>query len=318
MGRDPRLGPSEESIRTFQPTRPYGARPYSTQAAQSTTCFNPRAPMGRDVSEGPDRKTVEEFQPTRPYGARRQLDVLERQRVGVSTHAPLWGATLVGEHVGGPAVVSTHAPLWGATRCSMHLGLRFSRFNPRAPMGRDRSPSDGRSSSSVVSTHAPLWGATIRWPFPSTAMWFQPTRPYGARRRGRASSCWRPCFNPRAPMGRDRGQAPSRLRARVSTHAPLWGATQRGGERGEPAPVSTHAPLWGATSLAYFEIRAGNVSTHAPLWGATSRQRTAPPTTTCFNPRAPMGRDTKPVPLCIPPMVSTHAPLWGATHAWDV
>ena len=50
-------------------------------------------------------------------------------------------------------------------------------------------------------------------------------------------------FNPRARMGRD--FAGLEAAARVSIHAPAWGATRRLDQRFDK--VSIHAPAWGAT-----------------------------------------------------------------------
>ena len=99
--------------------------------------------------------------------------------------------------------VSTHAPLWGATGLRRAGGRQRACFNPRAPMGRDcaravchvglfivstHAPLWGATplltaiqSSHEVSTHAPLWGATRRAYLCSQQRTFQPTRPYGAR-----------------------------------------------------------------------------------------------------------------------------------------
>ena len=77
-------------------------------------------------------------------------------------------------------------------------------------------------------------------------------------------------FNPRAPMGRDLGESVGEsMRATVSTHAPLWGATY-------PTPslmvfaisFNPRAPM--GRDLSYtVVITTHSVSTHAPLWGAT-------------------------------------------------
>jgi len=54
--------------------------------------------------------------------------------------------------------VSIHAPAWGATSMEPIL-VRFFRFNPRARMGRDWG-ADGSWLLRDVSIHAPAWGAT--------------------------------------------------------------------------------------------------------------------------------------------------------------
>ena len=170
------------------------------------------------------------------------------------------------------------------------------------------------------------------------------------------------CFNPRAPMGRDCHARAHwyRYAAGFNPRAPMGRDTLAGINGATSLPVSTHAPLWGATNVLpmYFyaalgfnprapmgrdsrtpltatdgcefqptrpygarlagaltKVSRSLVSTHAPLWGATRFSRAISATSSSFNPRAPMGRDAEPRSrrLCV--VVSTHAPLWGATAA---
>jgi len=76
--------------------------------------FNPRARMGRDNLHG-----------------------VGFSRIGVSIHAPAWGATDDGNWIRKVEEVSIHAPAWGATEA-----LRRA------------------ENLSEVSIHAPAWGAT--------------------------------------------------------------------------------------------------------------------------------------------------------------
>jgi len=65
--------------------------------------------------------------------------------------------------------------------------------------------------------------------------------------------------------------------------------------------VSIHAPAWGATKKQDDRGRPYYVSIHAPAWGATSNQRAAAYSSSCFNPRARVGRDGLPsrqLPRC--------------------
>ena len=214
------------------------------------------------------------FQPTRPYGARHPARLPMRVlQPRVSTHAPLWGATALRLPVVGQLVVSTHAPLWGATCGRSSASLGRAKFQPTRPYGARPSSSQTRSRCAL----------------------FQPTRPYGARRRSRFL-----------------GQNPYL----VSTHAPLWGATNWHWAKGSSLRVSTHAPLWGATDVRHPELARRLVSTHAPLWGATTPACQPRQAGSCFNPRAPMGRDQQAGGLVgRVGVVSTHAPLWGATRS---
>jgi len=117
----------------FQSTRPRGARlatadPVTTEdvsihapawgatrpifRVSPVKRFNPRARVGRDLTLLPFRTRLV-FQSTRPRGARH----------GVTDLDPVLG-------------VSIHAPAWGATIPPSKL-LSIRRFNPRARVGRD-------------------------------------------------------------------------------------------------------------------------------------------------------------------------------------
>ena len=193
--------------------------------------------------------------------------------------------------------------------------LLRNRFNPRARVGRDLA-CQVVDIGQLVSIHAPAWGAT-------------PDARALERRRD------------------------------VSIHAPAWGATQsstglrcsvefqstrpRGARPREIRQyalgdrVSIHAPAWGATLDHVGLNDLGRVSIHAPAWGATPSPCPGSRSTGCFNPRARVGRDSKPSALstslmqfqstrprgarlfsCMfptpPSWVSIHAPAWGATR----
>ena len=60
-----------------------------------------------------------------------------RQTPLVSTHAPVMGATYLLCALFASTDVSTHAPVMGATRCVTQPHSSFQRFNPRARDGRD-------------------------------------------------------------------------------------------------------------------------------------------------------------------------------------
>ena len=191
------------------------------------------------------------------------------------------------------------------------------RFQPTRPYGaRHPARLPMRVLQPRVSTHAPLWGATCgRCSASLGRAMFQPTRPYGARPSSSQTRSRCALFQPTRPYGARRrsrflGQNPYL----VSTHAPLWGATNGHWAKGSSLRVSTHAPLWGATDVRHPELARRLVSTHAPLWGATTPACQPRQAGSCFNPRAPMGRDQQAGGLVgRVGVVSTHAPLWGAT-----
>ncbi len=91
-----------------------------------------------------------------------------------------------------------------------------------------------------------MWGATFNTSFGEGNSVFQSTRPCGARL--------------------------------------LWWY------RCSAARVSIHAPVWGATAFASRVATKAAVSIHAPVWGATGLDRAAK-SIKSFNPRARVGRD---------------------------
>ncbi len=207
MGRDFRADARRTTLTAFQPTRPYGARRAVDAKLSKAGVFQPTRPYGARLPRPSTLVSIcRRFQPTRPYGARharrnqrrdlassfnprapmgrdeRAADVLLRGPRFQPTRP--YGARQQDTADGNRWLrVSTHAPLWGATRRSAHEGIPLAGFNPRAPMGRD----------AVLARHL------------GNQLEFQPTRPYGARRRTSIPTPLRRCFNPRAPMGRDGG-----------------------------------------------------------------------------------------------------------------
>ena len=189
--------------------------------------FNPRTRVGCDVSVLTLIRARLLFQSTHPRGVRQVMMESKQWDFSVSIHAPAWGATRSSKvrksagtgfnprtRVGcdheahffaARQVVSIHAPAWGAT-----------------------SPAFDWSPECWVSIHAPAWGATAMMAaMPAPAFSFQSTHPRGVRHAPHAGFRLRmPCFNPRTRVGCDAHSAVLiRGRARVSIHAPAWGAT---------------------------------------------------------------------------------------------
>ena len=99
----------------FQSTHPHGVRRTSTGSWGWPPCFNPRTHMGCDGVES-----------------------IGQRRVGVSIHAPTWGATSSERELQPNRLVSIHAPTWGATvMVGAGFGLQIHCFNPRTHMGCD-------------------------------------------------------------------------------------------------------------------------------------------------------------------------------------
>ena len=79
--------------------------------------------------------------------------------------------------------------------------------------------------------------------------------------------------------------------ARISIHAPQWGATVANHVENLCVIISIHAPQWGATSYRDVVRFVSRISIHAPQWGATNH----------CHPTGPFR------------YISIHAPQWGAT-----
>ena len=85
------------------------------------------------------RHTRRWFQSTHPHGVR---------RVDPSNYS---------EEIG----VSIHAPAWGATRLLILMSLRSVLFQSTHPHGVRLNYTDAKIQKESVSIHAPAWGATI-------------------------------------------------------------------------------------------------------------------------------------------------------------
>ena len=127
-----------------------------------------------------------------------------------------------------------------------------------------------KSMPMKVSIHAPVWGATRWQPVSSaTQAMFQSTHPCGVRLDNNDISVKTYAFQSTHPCGVRLNFAIVRLFARVSIHAPVWGATvQSNPVKSDLAFQSTH-PC--GVRLYWLHIRGDSmVSIHAPVWGATN------------------------------------------------
>ena len=192
-------------------------------------------------------------------------------------------------------------------------------FQSTHPRGVRHHAPDAGQSGPVVSIHAPAWGATWSWPFTGTIPgMFQSTHPRGVR-RFRTFHYWMEhrCFNPRTRVGCDAVALIHGIAGRMfqSTHprgvrrasATFLAATAR---------VSIHAPAWGATwytsqtssPLLSFNPRTRvgcDINADIDRWNYDQFQST--------HPRGVRHRQ-RPA-ASVPAAVSIHAPAWGATHA---
>ncbi len=187
--------------------------------------------------------------------------------LGVSTHAPAWGATvekrdpvvrylfqLTPPHGGRlerrgvfhvVLVVSTHAPAWGATLDFAASGYR-DRFQLTPPHGGRRHATPSWMVL-IVSTHAPAWGATYQVRLRRAVLTFQLTPPHGGRPGATSTSEYPGSFQLTPPHGgRPFGRWWFPWRTRFNSR-PRMGGDHRHTVKGHDRLVSTHAPAWGAT-----------------------------------------------------------------------
>ena len=256
------------------------------------------------------------FQSTHPSGVRqRGHGFLLKGSLFQSTH-PSGVRHLQLSHLTYRFEISIHAPQWGATNTRLSALPCLGHFNPRTPVGCDRSSDT---------------------PYPRTRYYFNPRTPVGCDRNGWCPRSPQPHFNPRTPVGCDSLLIIS-LRTghhfnprtpvgcdeiihavggfdTISIHAPQWGATDGTATFRSDAVISIHAPQWGATTdnQLISDTMIG-ISIHAPQWGATSPEgATALVHTISIHapqwgatPRRPIGG--------LPREISIHAPQWGATN----
>ena len=137
-----------------------GRDAWRSDASLSLPSFNPRARMGRDIGYIPYAGHLGVSIHAPVWGATGERMLHVEWKV-VSIHAPVWGATQANKARLAQIGVSIHAPVWGATHGYVTEDLTC-RFNPRARMGRDAPLTFGREVQGV-SIHAPVWGATEGW-----------------------------------------------------------------------------------------------------------------------------------------------------------
>ena len=173
------------------------------------------------------------FQSTLPRGERRVCGVLCKRTIGVSIHAPTWGATAAKTTRTNGYQVSIHAPTWGATLFLSSRARTHKRFNPRSHVGSDHrvthraadttgfNPRSHVGSDSAcrrgLHTFACFNPRSHVGSDPYVAMTedgrkvFQSTLPRGERRIISTSLFIERCFNPRSHVGSDLSWGPYRF-----------------------------------------------------------------------------------------------------------
>ncbi len=165
----------------------------------------------------------------------------------------------------------------------------------------------------MVSIHAPVWGATNRTGGNSPRWWFQSTRPCGARQSSGVRSGHAAGVSIHAPVwGATSDALICDCTCAVSIHAPVWGATRTYALRKLSSLFQSTRPCGARPESALAAARRQRVSIHAPCGarpvdhkiplhhlvfqstrpcGARRDHTTCLLSSSCFNPRARVGRD---------------------------
>ena len=155
------------SLFSFQSTHPRGVRPFGALDSSLTGHFNPRTREGCDAAHFIRRGTCRDFNPrtregcdfsfarlivtpftfqsTHPRGVRLQNKASQRRYRPISIHAPVRGATIVGDGQFYSFVISIHAPARGATLSRWIKDGKIQDFNPRTREGCDLSITSTKS-----------------------------------------------------------------------------------------------------------------------------------------------------------------------------
>ena len=137
VGCDDLFGDLVSALALFQSTHPSGVRRRRYDTRPHSTDFNPRTPVGCDRSQRRDKSHGKHFNPRTPVGC----DLILRGdgvEVGISIHAPQWGATRVAKIVIANCLFQSTHPS-GVRLRRLHHPNRLRDFNPRTPVGCDRA-----------------------------------------------------------------------------------------------------------------------------------------------------------------------------------
>ena len=122
----------------FQSTLLHEERRATTKLYQQTLAnFNPRSYMRSDTDKLDLDGNIDLFQSTLLHEERLANTLLTTQALGISIHAPTWGATNAVVRKVTAEQISIHAPTWGATSTGQVGRGSPKNFNPRSYMRSD-------------------------------------------------------------------------------------------------------------------------------------------------------------------------------------
>ncbi len=149
-----------------------------------------------------------------------------------------------------PTHVSIHAPVWGATD-ALGCFATARQFQSTPPCGGRQALSILESEKSQFQSTPPCGGRLDGLRDRLNLTEFQSTPPCGGRLDTESGTPSDDLFQSTPPCGGRHLKGVILCGyARVSIHAPVWGATRGGGGGGGGYAVSIHAPVWGATKEA--------------------------------------------------------------------
>ena len=187
-------------FRTFQSTHPRGVRHRRVAEQTYTNYFNPRTHVGCDPLIFTIVLYISNFNPRTHVGCDGSK-YGSPQGVGISIHAPTWGATYrIAFNKTLLEFQSTHPR--GVRLDSQFVTLQRRYFNPRTHVGCDIVGSQVVRATRI-SIHAPTWGATSGARSSLITGLFQSTHPRGVRPWTPARALDYLNFNPRTHVGCD-------------------------------------------------------------------------------------------------------------------
>jgi len=122
--------------------------------------FNPRPRMGGDAEDQGLQAGQGQFQSTPPHGGRPFMGIPAACRLGVSIHAPAWGATFGGTFWRTGKRCFNPRPRMGGDLWRNLLEDRQTLFQSTPPHGGRQERGAALIFVEQVSIHAPAWGAT--------------------------------------------------------------------------------------------------------------------------------------------------------------
>ena len=226
MGCDFTPAAAKNGGQDFNPRTRVGCDINGFRQAQSPINFNPRTRVGCDILMSWWKSASNDFNP--------------RTRVGCDKG-------ILNGIKEGFAFQSTHPR--GVRRTSMPLFLGVTDFNPRTRVGCDGGLISVDTGFFYFNPRPRVGCDPRARHYDIPAMDFNPRTRVGCDNNGQPNFYKRPRFQSTHPRGvRPDILFTGEVYARISIHAPAWGAT-RYGKTNEHfrAFISIHAPAWGAT-----------------------------------------------------------------------